>query len=159
MNTEFRVLKEETFSLKGGTIYTMLLRENGIFGVEVVNNKKTFGRKYTKDRPEADLLFDMTVDRLSQYKSIVDAEKAVENCFGFKSLNKLMFVLLMDDVVCSQVDIVIMKSKGKVKFVTHHEFGDDDSLSIYISEKITDKKPYGVLKGTVRGRDFKCELL
>lgn len=135
----------------------MLLRENGNFGVEVADREKTFDRKMTKDRKEADLLFDSIEDRLARYKHLRDAEKAIETCFGFKSLDKLLFVLIMDDRISSQADIVAIK--GRVKFVTRPKFGDDDALTVYIFENRADKKPYGVLKGTTRGDDFKFELI
>lgn len=155
--TEFRILRENTFSLKGGKLYLMLLRENGIFGVEVADRAKTFGRKMAKDRKGADFLFDSIEERLSRYDNVKDAEKAIENCFGFKSLDKLMFVLVMDDRICSQSDIVAIK--GKIKFITRPEFGENDSLEVFISENRTDKKPYAVLKGTTKGDDFKFELI
>jgi hypothetical protein len=157
MNTDFRILRENTFNLKGGKLYLMLLRENGNYGVEVVDREKTFGRKMSKDRKEADFLFDTIEDRLARYKNLKEAEKAIESCFGFKSLDKLLFVLIMDDRISCQADIVAMK--GKVKFVTRPEFGDNDSLTVYIFENKTDKKPYGVLKGTTKVNDFKFELL
>jgi hypothetical protein len=157
MNTEFRILNENTFNLKGGKLYTMLLRDNGIFGVEVVDREKTYGRKMTENLKQAEFLFDSISDRLIKYKTFTDAVSAIERCFGLDSLNKTLFTLIMDDKIGSQADIVAMK--GKFKFVTLPKFGKDDSLIVNIFEKRTDKKPYGVLIGTVKGDDFKFELI
>lgn len=157
MNTDFRILRENTFNLKGGKLYLMLLRDNGSFGVEVADRTKTFGRKMTVDRNQADFLFDSIEERLSRYTCIQDAEKAIETSFKFKSLNKLMFVLIMDDKICSQDDIVNMGDN--VKYYTRPQFGDNESLTVYISEKKTDKKPFCVLTGTTKANDFKFELI
>jgi len=163
MNTDFRILSENTFNLKGGKLYVMLLRDNDNYGVEVVDREKTFGRKMTESRKQAEFLFDSVTERLSRYKNLKDAVFAIEKCFAFKSLDKLLFVLIMDDKVCSQADIVAMK--GKFKFKTRLKFGynknvkDKDSLTVYIYENQTAKKPYGVLFGSADSKNMKFELL
>lgn len=163
MNTDFRIIKENTFSLKGGKLYTMLLRENGVFGVEVVDRTKTFGRKFAKTFEDAEFLFDSIAERIAQYKDLTDAENAIARCFAFKSLDKLLFVLIMDDRLSSQADIVAIK--GKFKFRTRLKFGyrkkvkDIDSLTIYIYDTETSKRPYAVMYGAADAQKLIFELL
>jgi hypothetical protein len=157
MNTDFNILTENTFSFKGGKLYIMLLLDKGKYGVEVVDRGKTFGRKMTETRSDADFLFESISDRLDRCKNLSEAENAIVKCFALDSLDKTLLVLFMDDKIGSQADIVSIK--GKVKFITKPKFGDDDSLVVYIYEKRTDKKPYAVLKGTTKGDDFKFELI
>lgn len=163
MNTDFRILSENTFNLKGGKLYVMLLRDNGNYGVEVVDREKTFGRKMTETRKQAEFLFDSISDRLNRYKCLKDAVNAIERCFALDSVDKVLFTLIMDDRVSAQADIVSMK--GKVKFISQPLFNvkkdvkEKGALTVYIYEKRTDKKPYAVLVGTIKVNDFKFELL
>ena len=163
MNTDFNILTEDTFSFKGGKLYVMLLVDGGKYGVEVVDRTKTFGRKMTDSRSDADFLFKSISDRLSRYTKLKDAEDAIVKCFALDSLNKVLFVLIMDDKVGSQADIVSIADK--VKFVSKLKFGyskkkrDKNALTVYIYENRTDKKPYAVLVGTTNADDFKFELI
>lgn len=163
MNTDFKIINENTFSFKGGKLYLMLLYENGEFGVEVVDHTKTFGRKIAKDYKSADFLFESVANRLSQYKCLEDAENAIIKCFAFDSLDKLLFVLIMDDRISSQADIVSIKNK--FNFIINLKFGykkkvkNSNYITIYVYEKITDKKPYGLLYGSSMANDMKFELL
>lgn len=157
MNNDFRVIRENTFNLKGGKLYLMLLRDNGVFGVEVVDREKTFGRQMTNTRKEADFLFDSIVDRLDKFTSIKDAENAIKRCFKVKSTDKMMFVLIMDNKVSSQTDIVAIRDK--IKFVTKVKFNREKGLmTIHVSENRTEK-PFATLKGTDDGKNLIFELL
>lgn len=162
MNTEFRVISENTFDLKGGKLYTMLLRENENFGVEVVNRTKTFGRKLTKNRKEADILFDAVSDKIAKYKHIKDAESAITRCFSLKGMDKLLFVLVAEDSVITQKDIVSLKDridfKTRVKINYVKNVRKENALTVYIYLGL-DKKAFGVLIGTREAKDLKFELL
>jgi hypothetical protein len=163
MDTDFKVINENTFSFKDGELYVMLLRENGEFGVEVVDREKTFGRKITQDYKTADFLFESVINRLSQYKCLEDAENAIMKCFAFDSLDKLLFVLIMDDRISSQSDIVSIESKFnfiiRLKFGYRKKIKNKNSITIYVYEKITDKKPYALLYGSDMANDMRFELL
>ena len=150
--TDFRILEESTFNLKGGKLYLMLLRENGKFGIEVVNREKTFGRKYTDSQKKANLLFDIITNKLSVYTTLADAENCVIRCFSLKSVNKLMFILTADGKETTQGDIQKLREEGIIEFKMDVQFGflkdkkKKDAISIYISET-RHSKPYGVLFG------------
>lgn len=163
MNTDFKIFREETFSFKGGKMYLMLLCEDGNFGVEVVNREKTFGRKNTKNRAEADFLFETISDKLLKYKVLAEAENAIVRCFEMNSINKLLFVLIAEDSITTQADIVVIH--GKFEFITRPKFGyvkkkkELNGLTIYLYENRSDKKPYGLLYGSTNANDFKFEFL
>jgi Glu-tRNA(Gln) amidotransferase subunit E-like FAD-binding protein len=163
MSTEFNILTENTFGFKGGKLYVMLLRDNGSYGVEVVDRAKTFGRKMADSREQAEFLFKSICDRLSNYKTIEDAVDAITKAFTFESVDKVLFVIIMDDKVCSQDDIVsirdVIKFRTLLKFGYKKKVKEEDALTIYIYEKRTDKKPYAILVGTTKGSDFKLELI
>ena len=164
MSNEFRILLEETFSFKGGKLYLMLLRENENFGVEVVDRDKTFGRKYTEDRKKADFLFETISNRLSAADKLSEAEKIVINAFTHQSIDKTIFTLTMYNRVCSQSDVVSLK-KNKVNFHTRLQFGyrkkvkDKESVTIYVYENRTDKKPFGILYGGLEAINLIFELI
>lgn len=162
MNNDFRILMEDTFEFKGGKLYLMLMRENSNFGVEVMNRTKTFGRKMAKDREEADLLYDFVSDKIKKYKTITDAEDAIKRCFVFKSVDKLLFILMADDNVISQNDIVSLKDKVNLKTRVKINYLKNkkkkDALTVYVFLG-SDKKAFGVLTGTLEAKDLKFELL
>jgi len=160
---DFRVILESTFKFKEEKLYLMLLRENGMFGVELVDRKKTFGRKYTKDRKQADLLFDEISNRLSEFKSLHLAEEFIKDSFKTKSIDKLLFIIMANGKTITQNDIVKMKDKVnfnlKLKFDFERKVKKKDALTIYVYEKRLDKKPFGVMVGTTNGDDLKFELV
>lgn len=162
MLTDFRILKEETFNFKGGKLYVMLLRENAKFGIEVVDREKSFGRKFTANRDEADFLFESIANRLSKYKNIKDAEAAIKRSFSLEPIDKLLFVLIVDDSVISQNDIVSLKDKLKFKTRVKIDYfkkkKKENALTIYVYSD-SEKKPFGVLIGTREAKDLRLELL
>ena len=158
MTNDFRVIRENTFNLKGGKLYVMVLRDNGKYGVEVVDREKTFGRKMTDTNKEADLLFDSIVSRLNKYTVIKDAELAIKRCFKFKSINKILFVLVMDNKISSQADIVSIGDK--VKFVTKVKFNRIKGLiTINVFESRDEKKPFATLTGKDNGKSLIFHLI
>jgi hypothetical protein len=163
MNTDFRILAEETFTFKGGKLYVMLLREDAKFGVEVVNREKTFGRLFSDDRQSAEFLFDSVKNRLLLYKKIGDAEDAIVLCFGLKSMSKILFSLTMGDRVTNNADMKEIRYKFdhdiRLKFGYKKKLKELNGLTIYIYESRTSRKPFGLLYGTDRGDDMLFELL
>lgn len=160
---DFRIILENTFKFKEGKLYLMLLREDGRFGVEVVNREKTFGRRFAKDKAEADLLFDLTSKKLYKYKKKDDAESALKRCFSLKSIDTLKFMLFVDDNTISQADIMEMRSsiefRTRVKIDYRKNKKEENALTIYIYESFKHKKPFGVLVGTREAKDLRFELL
>lgn len=162
MLNDFRILSENTFNFKGGKLYLMLLRENAKYGVEIVDREKSFGRKFAESRAEADYLFESIVNRLSKYKSLKDAEIAIKRCFSLKSLDKLLFVLIMDDSVVTQDDIKSLKEKLKFKTRVKVNYlkskKKENALTVYVYLN-SEKRAFGVLTGTREAKDLKLELL
>lgn len=160
---DFRVLLETTFNYKGGKLYLMLLRDSGRFAVEVVNKSKTFGRKFAKDRNEADDIFGLTSEKLSKYTSLLDAESSIKRCFSVKSMTKLKFLLTVDDNVITLSDIVSLRKKidfrTRVKINYKRNAKEDNALTVYVYESRRHKKPWGLFVGTREAKDLKFELL
>lgn len=163
MNTDFRILAEETFTFKGGKLYVMLLREDAKFGVEVVNREKTFGRLFSDDRQSAEFLFDSIKNRLLLYKKIGDAEDAIVLCFGLKSMSKILFTLIMGDRVTDVKDLNNIRHKFehhiRLKFGYRKKTKELNGLTIYIYESRTSRKPFGLLYGDDFSDAMSFELL
>lgn len=163
MNTDFKILMECTFDYKGKKLHLMLLRENSMYGIEVVDNTKSFGRKMTDDRKDADHIFETLTERLNAFSSLKSAEDFLTETFAIKSLNKFRFSIMALYNVISQSDIVNMLN-AKVKFKTRLQFGYNgskkkkDALTVYI-HLTNSKKPFGVLVGTTKANDFKFNFL
>lgn len=162
MLNDFRILSEETFNFKGGKLYLMLLRENAKYGVEVVDREKSFGRKIVGSRSDADFLFESISNRLSKYKTIKDAETAIKRCFSLKDMNKLLFVLIVDDSTISQSDIKSLKKninfRTRVKVDYLKSKKKENALTVYVYAD-SERKAFGVLTGTREAKDLKFELL
>ncbi len=120
--SEFRILNENTFSLKGNKLYVMLLRENGNFGVEVVDRHKTFGRKFAEDKQEADALFEIITQKISLCKSLEEAEQMIESSFKRKNTKETLFLLLVKDAKLSQEDFGKLVAKFKLKVKPKYNF-------------------------------------
>ena len=159
----FRIILENTFKFKEGKLYLMMIRENEVYGVEVVDREKTFGRKYAKNREQADLLFDKISTKLSKLKRLSDAEQVIERCFSSKTIDKTLFILMADDKILTQTDIVKMNNQIEfwmtVKIGFNKMVKDEDSLTVYVYETSKRKKPFGVLVGDAFGKNLKFELL
>jgi hypothetical protein len=158
--TEFRILKEETFSYKGGKLYLMLLKDFDKFGVEVVDRIQTFGRKYAKDRKEAEYLFDIITKRLNTYKDIDVATCAIKRCFARKNLNETMFLLVAEERITSQTKIGRMVKKFKLNVEAKVGYFRDSrkkgAITIYI---YFGGKVFGRFYGTRFSDDFSWEVL
>ena len=158
MNTDFRVIAEETFSYKEGKLYLMLINENNQFSIEVVDKKKTFGRQLTKDREQADLLYNQFIKSLSSYEGFVQAEEAVVECLKLKTVDKMVFFLLTKDTIITQKDIVNLKGKiifkTRVKIEYHRNIKKENGLTVYVYLN-SDKKAFGVLIGNREAQDLK----
>jgi len=161
MTTDFRILKEDTLTFKGGRLYLMLLCEKSRFGVEVVDNEKTFGRKFARSRAEADFLFESITNRLSKYKSLLDAEAALKRSFSSDDLDKILFILITDGAVVSQADITSLKEKINFKLKVKVDYLKNkkkkNALTIYVYLN-SERKPFGVLTGTREAKDLRLEL-
>lgn len=161
--TDFRVLKENTFTFKGDKLYLMLVIDNASYGIEVVDHSKTFGRKMTSDRKEADNMFDVLSDRLAGFSSLVDATNFLEKTFSMKSKDKFRFAIVALNNVISQNNIVEMLG-AKIKFKTKLQFNysgktkKKDALTVYIYFG-KEKKPLGMLVGTTKADDLKFNFL
>lgn len=158
----FKILKEETINLKGGRLCVLLTSEKGKCGVEVVNDRRGFGRKYTDNRDEAEFLFDALFERISTYKKVADAEKAVKKCLSFRSIDKIVFVLLAEEKIVTQNFIVVLRKKIRfrttIKLNYKRRIKKNGALTIYISSEF-DKKPFGVFTGTDEAKDLKFKLI
>lgn len=160
MNTEFRILKEETFSYRGEKLYLMLLRDGNKFGVEVVDRAQTYGRKYTQDRKEADYLFELITKRLNTYRDFDVAVCAIKRSFERKNLNETMFLLVAEERITSQTKIGRMVKKFKLKVESKAGYFRDTrkagaiTIYIYFGNKI-----FGRFYGTRFGEDFGWETL
>lgn len=141
----------------------MLLRENSLYGIEVVDRTKSFGRKMIDDRKDADHIFETLTERLNAFSTLKAAEDFLHQTFAIKSINKFRFAILALDNVISQNDVVNMLN-AKIKFKTRLQFGysgskkKKDALTVYI-HTMTSKKPFGVLVGTTKANDFKFKFL
>ena len=159
---EFRILKEHTFKFKEGKLYLMLLREGDRFGVEVVDRNKTFGRKYTTDRKEADLLFNTIEKRLSVYNDLLSAEFKIKSCLKKTDLKEMMFLLSLEDREMSQAEIgqllIKQKFQVKTKYNVCRTEKKDGSITIYVFFDIK-KKALGRFYGERFSKKFKWELL
>ena len=162
MSNDFKILRDEAFVLKGGTIYLMLLKDFDNFGVEVVNRKNTFGRKTTKDRKEAEAMFDELAIRLSEFKKISDAETFIKTCFDINSLEKFKFATMALDKIITQKDIVSMTEKINFRTLLRFNYNkkkkEDGALTVYLYIK-GEKKAFGLLVGTTKADDLKFEFI
>lgn len=160
---KFIVLKEQTFKFKEVKLYLMLLLVNEHFGVEIVNNKETFGRKHLDKRKEAEKLFDLIDDRVCRCKNLPDAEAAMKRCFSLKKLNQMVFVLLAEDKILSQHEIgriVINNKPDKVK--TKYDYlgnkKQKGAITIYVFFD-TKRKPIGRFSGKRFSKEFTWESI
>lgn len=162
MSNDFKILRDEAFVLKGGTLYLMLLKDFDNFGVEVVNNKKTFGRKITKDRAEAEAMFDDLAGRLAEFAKISEAELFVSTCYAVNSIEKFKFVILVLDKVTTQADIVSMVSRIKFRTMIRFNYNknkkETNALTVYVYIK-GERKAFGLLVGTKTAKDLKFEFI
>lgn len=157
----FKIVTENTTSTKGGKFYTMLLQDGEDFVVEVASKSKSLGKKYASSQEQAGFLFDIVNQRLALYTNFADAEKAIEKCFSFKTLDKTMFVLMAEDRILTHKDIVFMKTKMKFRTRTKrnykHKVKEENAVTIYIHSAF-DKKSFGYLIGTEDSSEFKFIL-
>lgn len=158
--SDFRILTEETFSYKGGKLYLMLLKDFDKFGVEVVDRAQTFGRKYTKDRKEAEYLFDIIKKRLNTYKHFDVAVCAIKRSFERNNLNETMFLLVAEERITSQTKIGRMVKKFKLNVVSkagiYRDSRKKGAITIYV---YFGGKVFGRFYGTRFGEDFSFETL
>jgi hypothetical protein len=162
MNTDFKILNEETFNLKADKIYLMLLRDGVRFGVEVVDHEKTFGRIYAEDRIEADTLFDLITNRLSQYKYTLEAEIFLRKLFSLTKTNEMYFFLAVYGNKLSQVAIGRLIKKfglrvtSKAGFLGNKKKAGAITINVFFESK---GKSFGRFYGTRFGKDFLFESL
>lgn len=157
---DFRILKESTFNMKGGKLYLMMLREEGRFGVEVVNRSETLGRQFGDDRPCAESMFDKLEEKLSKIQMLSEAETTIRGMLSLKP-NEFKFVLSSDDVVLSQAEVgrLMIKHKPtsvKTKYNQLFDAKKKGSITIYV---FFGKKPIGRFAGVRFGKNFKFEKL
>lgn len=162
MGEDFRILNECTVAFKKDKLYVMLLRELGEFGVEVTSKNEGLGRKFAKDKTQANELFDAVSEKLLRTKGIDKAEKDVKSYFALKDLNEILFLLKSEDVVRSQISIgdlyVSFKFRTKTEYDTKGTGYCLGAITIYIYFNKR-RKPIGRFIGTRFGEDFIFERL
>lgn len=163
MNNDFRILKEQTFKFKDGKLYLMLLREDNRFAIEVVDKSKTFGRKFADNRKEAELLFDITINKIDSKKTLVEAELEIKNCFDRGDIRETMFLLLLKENKISQYEIgkmlIELKFTTKAKYNYLKEVKKAGAITISVFFDTNKNKPIGRFSGTRFGDDFVFELI
>ncbi len=159
--TDFKIINETSKRFLGGELCVMLILCKGIYSVEVVTQKKTFGRKPTTSKEQAELLFKTIEDSIFRYSKLVDASETLEKCFTFKTIDKIIFVIYVQDRIITQDDIVYLrkniKFRTKIKNGFYDKIKQDGTVTIYIVPDF-DKKPFGYLVGTEYLRDLQFKL-
>ena len=160
---DFRIILENTFKFKAGKLYLMLIKEDNRFAVEIVDKYKTFGRKFAKNRKEAEFLFDIITTKIDSKKTLPDAELEIKNCFNRSNLREIMFLLLLKDKDISQYEIGSMLTE--LRFSTRSRYNylkevkKEGAITIYVFFDIKRKKPIGRFFGQRFSKEFKFELL
>ena len=162
MNNDFKVLLENTFKFKEGKLYLMLLHDNGAYAIEVVDRYKTFGRKYSNNRKEAELLFNTVINKLAPIKTLITAESLIKDSFGRTEIREIIFLLSLEDRNISQKEIgkLVIALKIKVKAKQNYLCAKrkKGAITIYVFFDIK-KKAIGRFFGTRFSDDFKFEKL
>lgn len=162
MSDDFKIIQESTKKFVGGELCVMLILCKGIFSVEVVTQNKSFGRKATKDREQAEFLFQTIEDSIFRYSKLVDASATLEKCFSFKTIDKIIFVIYVQDRIISQDDIVYLRKHIHFRTIIKNGYYDKVKqpgiVTIYIVPDF-DKKPFGYLVGKDTLRELQFKLL
>lgn len=162
MNTDFRILSENTFNLKADKLHLMLLRENGNFGIEVVDHEKSFGRVFARDRTQADLLFELLEKRLDKSRYTLQAEIFLRTLFSLGSIDKMLFLLAVDGARISEAAIGRLVRKFKLSVRSRKDFiagkKKRGAITIWVCFESRGKM-FGRFSGTRLGKDFLFELL
>lgn len=162
MGEDFRILSETTVNFKGEKLYIMLLRESDKFGVEVVDKEKTFGRKYANNRKEAEFLFEVISTKLSSYRKIKLAEKAIIESFKLKAVDKTILFLYAYEKTLSRnlIKKMARKLKFKIRIIEGLYEGNKIegviTINVYFNEE---NKVFGKFVGTLLDKDFIFELV
>lgn len=161
--SDFRVLSEVTFNFRGDKLYLMLLRDSNKYGVEVVDRDKTFGRKFARDRSNAEYVYNTISKRIDRCKSIEEANNIITKAFSRRSLTETVLLFMVDEKVLSQnkVGEIIFDLNLNVAKSTNDFFLNKTKkgyLTIFIRIK-SDKAVFGCFAGKRFGKNFKFHLL
>ncbi len=162
VNNQFKILEEKTFSYSKGELYIMLMQEGNRYGVEVTDRTKTLGRKFTRSKKSAELLYNILSKRLSSYNKLVDAEIAAKHCLSLTHIDKMIFAALACGGTLGQKHIVYLKNKiefkTKIKFGYHLNFPTKGGITvfIYLWEK---EHLFAVLTGSDDAKKLKFEII
>ena len=159
---DFNIINENTISFKNNKLYVMLLRELGVYGVEVASKTDGFGRKFAEDKEEATKLFEAIVEKLSNINNFEQAETKIKSYFSLKDINEIIFLLESEDVVRSQVSIGDLYASFKLKVKSHYDTKGDEYCLGYITIYVffnNKRKPLGRFIGKRFSDNFVWETL
>lgn len=155
----FRILREQTFNLRGGKIYLMLIIDCGLFGVEVVNRSESYGRKTLTTRAKADLLFKSFEFSLNECKDLKTAEDIIRVSLAGKSLEDIFFLLKVYGKKFSQTVIGEIVSEFKLAVNVKRGFLRDEKKVGAITITVSlNSKVIGRFFGTRYGTNFQFQL-
>lgn len=162
MSNDFRILNEITINFKSNKLYIMLLRELGMFGVEVASKSDGYGRKFTEDKIKATELFESIANKLKKTNNFDIAEEKIKSYFSLKDINEIMFLLKSEGIIRTQSSIGELydsfKFKAKPKYNYKGDIKNKGFLTIYIFFR-NKKKPIGRFIGERFGNEFIFERL
>jgi len=150
MNTEFKILNEETFSYKrNNKLFLMLLRDGDTYGVEIVSAHDSYGRKFCKDRTQAEKVFEFLTNKLSSMNDYDSTITLLETCKKL-GIGEMKFMFLVYNKKFDQVAIgklitefkLIIKSRVRDKTMIIKLFKAKGSAS------------FGEFRGTFLKKDF-----
>ncbi len=158
---DFRIIQENTLNYKGNRLFVMMLRDGDKFGVEVVDKTKTFGRKYTENRKEAEKLFDVLSSRLKRCDDLAIAEKAIKMSFERMVFKEIVFLLTVGDKMFTQKECGRMVAEFKLSVLPFYNVLLDEEKQGALTVEFWFEKggaSIGRYAGTRFSNDFKFEL-
>lgn len=123
MSTEFKILNEETFSYKrNNKLFLMLLRDGDTYGVEIVSAHDSYGRKFCKDRAQAEKVFDFLTKKLFAMTDYDSTITLLEMCRKL-GLGEMKFIFMVHNKKFDQVGIgkLITEFNLKIKSRVRHK--------------------------------------
>lgn len=160
MSEDFRIINEETFNYKkGGNLCLMLIKDGGRYAIECVTVKDTFGRKFLKNREEAELIFSFLSLKLIDL-TFNDMTNILSLCYKMNNINEIKFMFKVYNKLMSQAFVGRLIREFKLiikpKYDKYGHVKSKGSLTIevYFEKKVL----FGFFKGTFLKNDFEFEL-
>lgn len=152
MNTNFKILRDETFDYKNRKrFFLMLIKEFDRYAIEIVTEEKSYGRKFLKDKAEAEDVFEFLETILGTAE---DYELLLNTLNSFKVLrgaNEIKFIFTVYNKKYTQAQIGALINKFSLNL----------NGSVTPSKKMTIKVTFtgsrvsfGKFMGTFLKKDF-----